>query len=427
MPDAGMLLMAAACLLAVEHSSRDAALCGNGAGCESYAAALQRFLVAQQLVTEQRKCKLWGHCSRCVRMVLWRDDAAAALLGAEVWPPGRETSRDAVGAAVRAALQLQPCGVDAQVRAVVRHWTATLGLRGRAAVVRFAARVEADASANGDGFAGAVHVTQSLQLHAPAPAGGGDESADAPAARKRARCAADAPTAAGGGERKAGGAPTAAGKRAQRAAAPPAAATVSFRALLDARTVFVDSPGAPLCAALAAIAAASIIAIDTEGVRLSRTGQLTLLQVATASQVFIFDILALGPGAFAAEPAAQAGAEGAAPLSLRRILEDEAWLKLAWDVRRDSDALLHQCGVTLKGVLDVQLAAVALRRAAGETVVALPGLPQTVRAVLDKARNCCCTCLVCRSPLLHRVTHHSMLPDALCPTRARPPRIRAQH
>jgi hypothetical protein len=408
-----MLHMAAACLLAVEHSSRDTALCGNGAGCKPYDAALHRFFVEQKLVSEQCKSKLWGHCSRCVRMVLWRDDAAAALLGAEVWPPGHAATRDAVGAAVRTSLAAETDFPD-RARAVVRHWSATLGLRGRAAVVRFAAQVEADASANGAGFAGTVHVPNRLQFDAMAATGVHTVNVDAPAARKRAVRAEDAPAAAGGGEGNADGAP-AAHKRSRRAVEAPAAAgaasaqrktavprvqqtataAADFRAVLDARTVLIDAPGAAFSAALAAIAAAATVAVDTEGVRLSRSGQLTVLQVATASQVYVFDILALGPGAFAAEPAAHDGT----PLSLRRILEDVTITKLAWDVRRDSDALSHQFGVCLRGVLDVQLAAVALRRAAGAKVVTLPGLPQSVKHFMDKARAA--GCVTTHLPVTH--------------------------
>ena len=153
----------------------------------------------------------------------------------------------------------------------------------------------------------------------------------------------------------------------------------AFLAQLDAQTALVDAPGAALEEALAAICASPVLSLDSEGVRLSRTGQLTLLQVGTAELIFIFDILALGgEAAFSTAP------PGAA--SLRQVLQDAARTKLVWDVRRDADALCHQHAVTLAGVVDVQLAAVAVRRAAGATVATLPGLPECLSRWVDKAR-----------------------------------------
>ena len=158
----------------------------------------------------------------------------------------------------------------------------------------------------------------------------------------------------------------------------PAAAR-AFLARLDETTVLVDAPGAALHDALAAICASQCLALDTEGVRLSRTGQLTLLQVGTAEgRVFVFDVLTLGDAAFSAAPPDAA--------SLRQVLEDRARTKLVWDVRRDSDALHHQHSVTLAGVLDVQLCAVAVRRAAGAAVAKLPGLPECISRWGDKVR-----------------------------------------
>jgi exonuclease 3'-5' domain-containing protein 1 len=165
--------------------------------------------------------------------------------------------------------------------------------------------------------------------------------------------------------------------------ASKAAAAEAFLSALDAATTLVSEAGAPLAAALHALAASPLVALDAEGVALSRTGQLTLLQAATAERVFVFDCLALGAAAFDAKPPA---ADGVETPSLRELLEDAQRTKLCWDVRRDSDALFHQHGVALRGVLDVQLAAVAVRRAAGETVTALPGVPVTAAKFLDKAR-----------------------------------------
>jgi len=148
---------------------------------------------------------------------------------------------------------------------------------------------------------------------------------------------------------------------------------------LDAGATLVDAPGDALLQALVAIRASSILTLDTEGVRLSRTGQLTLLQLGTDERVFVFDIQKLGDAAFSTAPPGSSS-------SLRHMLEDGALTKLVWDVRRDSDALQHQCAVSLAGALDVQLAAIAVRRAAGHVVATLPGLPECLSRWVDKAR-----------------------------------------
>ena len=180
-------------------------------------------------------------------------------------------------------------------------------------------------------------------------------------------------------------APPAQPPRASKRAADEGAPEVFLRTL-DACTTLVDAPGPAFAAALACLAAAPLLAVDVEGERLSRTGRVTLLQVATAERVFIFDVLALGAEAFDAQPAGDTGA----PLGLRALLEDADRTKLMWDVRRDSDALHHQHAVSLADVLDVQLAAVAVRRADGAAVPSLPGLPQTLARFLSKvcARAC---------------------------------------
>ena len=54
-------------------------------------------------------------------------------------------------------------------------------------------------------------------------------------------------------------------------------------------------------------------------------------------------------------------------LSLRKVLEDPCVVKYACDCRKDSDALFHQFGVRLRGVTDLQVAEVALRRCATRT------------------------------------------------------------
>lgn len=86
------------------------------------------------------------------------------------------------------------------------------------------------------------------------------------------------------------------------------------------------------------------IAVDLEGIDLSRDGKLCIAQVGLTSDpeiVFIFDVIALGRDLFTH--------------GLKEILESAAIIKLVYDIRCDSDALFHQFGVTPKPVFDVQV------------------------------------------------------------------------
>lgn len=106
---------------------------------------------------------------------------------------------------------------------------------------------------------------------------------------------------------------------------------------------YIDTLNAAV-AAVGQLRAATVIAVDCEGVKLSATGELTLVQVAFASStrlnVLVFDVVALGRGIRV----------------LHRILEEPRPLKLVHDVRMDAASLHRQFGVTLNGVFDTQLA-----------------------------------------------------------------------
>ena len=92
----------------------------------------------------------------------------------------------------------------------------------------------------------------------------------------------------------------------------------------------------------------ALIAVDCEGVSLSRKGALTIITVATEDLVYIFDVLKLGRIIFSS--------------GLGEILADKFREKLMFDCRQDSDALWHQFHVKLAGVLDLQLLEVIYRR-----------------------------------------------------------------
>ena len=95
-----------------------------------------------------------------------------------------------------------------------------------------------------------------------------------------------------------------------------------------------------LCDALTtAFATATTIALDIEGVRLSRHGEVSIVQVATPEQCFLIDVLGKTP---------------TDPLVawLRGLLEDTAIIKVIHDCRMDADALHHLLSIDLTNVHD---------------------------------------------------------------------------
>ena len=133
----------------------------------------------------------------------------------------------------------------------------------------------------------------------------------------------------------------------------------------DTRLHWVDQPEAlPLAVERIAALASGAIAIDLEGVSLSRHGELCVVQIATGRRddVWAFDICALGAGAFAGAP------------SLRTLLEDAALTKFFWDCRSDCNALEFLYSVRPASVVDLQLMDVAHRLARGLRATSVTGL-----------------------------------------------------
>ncbi|GIL77357.1 hypothetical protein Vretimale_2816 [Volvox reticuliferus] len=143
---------------------------------------------------------------------------------------------------------------------------------------------------------------------------------------------------------------------------------------------------------LKSLSTAKQIALDSEGISLGRNGKLCLLSVAPApapdappempAPVFLLDVTSLSTLAFTHKPgqplpagrgsrsrsrgAATATSSGSSHPSglrcLKEMLECPSVTKLFYDVRCDAEALYHQHGVNLKGVVDLQLSEVAYRR-----------------------------------------------------------------
>jgi hypothetical protein len=134
---------------------------------------------------------------------------------------------------------------------------------------------------------------------------------------------------------------------------------------MPAESVIVaDAASARL--ATAALAEHRQIAVDCEGVALSRKGRLCLVQIASPDGVYLFDIVTGGREVF----------DG----GLRHLLESASVIKVMHDCRHDCDALLHQFDVRLAPVVDTQVAFTVLRRLRNLKV----GLPVSLKTLLKK-------------------------------------------
>lgn len=90
------------------------------------------------------------------------------------------------------------------------------------------------------------------------------------------------------------------------------------------------------------IEGAELLALDCEGVDLCRCGSLCIVQIATPSKCFLFDVL-------------KKDCWSAMAQFLKGILEDPAITKVIHDCKMDADALLHLHGIRLVGVHDTQM------------------------------------------------------------------------
>jgi len=124
--------------------------------------------------------------------------------------------------------------------------------------------------------------------------------------------------------------------------------------IVDSEDKFID--------AVKEVSAHSRVAFDAEGVNLGRTGELTIATfqgfdgVAEETPIYVVDVEVLGGDRVFSKTLP----------SFRSLLEDSAVTKVTFDCRSDSDALFHQFGVSLAGVLDLQVFDQAVRIHQGE-------------------------------------------------------------
>lgn len=90
------------------------------------------------------------------------------------------------------------------------------------------------------------------------------------------------------------------------------------------------------------------VGLDLEGCQLGRGGRLCIVTFATATAVYVIDMVLL--------PKKVLSAFGATAFA--KVLESSCVLKLMFDCRADCNALFFQYGVRLRGVCDLQVGAV---------------------------------------------------------------------
>ncbi|XP_061420125.1 piRNA biogenesis protein EXD1 isoform X1 [Lethenteron reissneri] len=112
--------------------------------------------------------------------------------------------------------------------------------------------------------------------------------------------------------------------------------------------ILIDKFQEKFGSAIQNLSESSVISLELNGNNISRFGKLCWLQVSTKETVYLFDILTLGYEAF--------------DFGLRRILENEAILKVVHDCRFLSDCLYHQYKTSLANVFDTQIADVIVRK-----------------------------------------------------------------
>ncbi|KAL2636412.1 hypothetical protein R1flu_007891 [Riccia fluitans] len=99
------------------------------------------------------------------------------------------------------------------------------------------------------------------------------------------------------------------------------------------------------------------IYVDLEGVKLSREGSVSIIQIfiLPTSTTHLIDIHTLGASAFNTPASSGTGQ------TLQGILESPSIPKAFFDVRKDSDALYSHFGIDLAGIHDIQLMELATR------------------------------------------------------------------
>ena len=107
------------------------------------------------------------------------------------------------------------------------------------------------------------------------------------------------------------------------------------------------------------------IYLDIEGIKLSRHGSISIIQLfcLPKNRIFLIDVFVLQEAAF--------NTTNLSGTSLRSILESPTTPKVFFDVRNDADALYSHFNISLQNVHDIQLLEVATRSRSKDRVTGL--------------------------------------------------------
>jgi hypothetical protein len=107
------------------------------------------------------------------------------------------------------------------------------------------------------------------------------------------------------------------------------------------RVVVVDTDEKLTQCSLGSKSSGLVLALDCEGLSLSRNGQVSLVQLSSPSTCYLFDVT-------------KCSRLSKITLFLKEILEDPNIIKIIHDCRMDSDALFHKLDIKLTGCHDTQ-------------------------------------------------------------------------
>jgi exonuclease 3'-5' domain-containing protein 1 len=133
--------------------------------------------------------------------------------------------------------------------------------------------------------------------------------------------------------------------------------SIEFTVAGDVFNVFLIDSEEKVRQAVTQLLSHRSIAVDLEGVNLSRAGTISLIQIAPAEEkeVYLFDITTLKERVFFA--------------GLFRLLTEKTVQKVFFDVRGDCDALFHQYHFVPSPIVDCQIAMMCAPRRRESTYV----------------------------------------------------------
>jgi len=125
----------------------------------------------------------------------------------------------------------------------------------------------------------------------------------------------------------------------------------------------------------------SKLALDLEGVKLSRNGRVSIVQIFadTSNTIWLIDVTTLGRVGF--------DHKDSHGQSLRAVFQNPNTKKLLFDVRNDADALWNIYGIDLANVYDLQLLDIASRRSRRIPIRIVNGLAKCIEHYVNPRKE----------------------------------------